>query len=101
MIVAIVVSNLMYLVGAVAAMVLLSLIVVLRHRRPKSIEANMKTFNRGLQALAPENAPSERTVTARPMRVQTRSRSVQTFSSPAAIIEPTGGDRGVSEAETG
>lgn len=101
MILAIVVSNLMYPVGAVAAIVVLSLIVVLRHRRPKSIEANMETFNRGLRALAPDTSPRERNVTARPQRVQTRSRSVQTFSSPAAVAEPTGGDHGVSEAETG
>lgn len=99
MILAIVVSNLMYLVGAVAAIVFFSLIVVLRHRRPKSIEANMKSFNRGLRALAPDHSPSERTVTARPMREQTRSRSVQTFS-PAGQ-EPPGGDNGVTEAETG
>ncbi|HLI23660.1 MAG TPA: hypothetical protein VKU91_01795 [Acidimicrobiales bacterium] len=56
MIGAIVLSNLMYLVGAVAAMVLLSLVVVLRHRRPKSVEANVKTFHRGLAALAPEGS---------------------------------------------
>jgi hypothetical protein len=100
-IVAIVISNLMYLVVAVVAMVLISLVVVLRHRRPKSIEANMKTFNRGLRALAPESAPGERVVTARPMPVQTRSRSVQTFS--PATAPPAGGDGGdhVAEAETG
>ncbi len=102
MILAIVVANLLYPVGAVAAIVVLSFVVLARHRRPKSIEANMETFSRGLRALAPENAsapenaPSEYRVTARPMKV---SRSVQTFSSP--ISESAGGDRGVSEAETG
>jgi hypothetical protein len=51
-----VLSNLMYLVGAVVAIVVLSLLIVARHRRPKSVEANVKTFHRGLAALAPESS---------------------------------------------
>ncbi len=54
MIASVVVSNLMYLVGAVILAVVLSLMVVLRHRKPKSVEANMASFNRGLRALAPD-----------------------------------------------
>ena len=52
---ALVVSNLLYPLGAVVVAALLCLLVVLRHRRPKSVEANMRAFNRGLQALAPED----------------------------------------------
>lgn len=93
MIVAIVVSNLMYLVGAVVAMVLLSTVVVVRHRRPKSIEANMKTFNRGLRALAPDTSPRQRPVTHESQRVQARPRSVQTINPSGAAPSGDGGDR--------
>ena len=99
MILAIVVSNLMYLVGAVVAMVLLSTVVVVRHRRPKSIEANMRTFNRGLQALAPDASPSERTTVAQSQWVQPRPRSVNTVN-PSAVRRMDG-DGGGSEAGSG
>ncbi len=59
----VVISNLLYLIGAVVLAVIVATIVVLRHRKPMSVEANMKTFNRGLQALAPdEQAAKRRTV---------------------------------------
>lgn len=51
----IVISNLLYLVGAMVMAVIGGLIVVLRHRKPKSVEANITTFSRGLRALAPED----------------------------------------------
>ncbi|MGH9094868.1 MAG: hypothetical protein ACRDXE_06880 [Acidimicrobiales bacterium] len=51
----VVIGNLIYLVGAVALMVVLSLVVVLRHRRPKSVEANISSFHKGLRALAPDD----------------------------------------------
>jgi len=54
MIASVVVSNLAYLVGAVVAAAIVSLIVVWFHRRPTSTEDHLETFNRGLQALAPE-----------------------------------------------
>jgi hypothetical protein len=79
MIAAIVLSNLMYLVGAVAAIVVLSLAVVLRHRRPKSVEANVKTFNRGLAALAPDD--TER-------RARVRTVSVTGPVRPASPVAP-------------
>lgn len=89
MILTIVVSNLMYLVGALVAMVLLGLIVFLYHRRPKSVEANMKTFSRGLRALAPEK-PLSQTPSAEPLRVVVRPRSPL-----------SGGDQKASEANPG
>lgn len=55
MIVGVVLSNLLYPLVAVVVAALLCGIVVLRHRRPKSVEANMKAFNKGLRALAPEH----------------------------------------------
>lgn len=72
MVAAIVLSNLMYLVGALAAMILISLVIVFRHRRPKSVEANVQSFNRGLRALAPEGG-STAPVGPRPLRVQPRA----------------------------
>jgi hypothetical protein len=49
-----VLSNLAYLIGAVAVAVIAGLFVWLRHRQPKSVDANMASFRRGLNALAPE-----------------------------------------------
>jgi hypothetical protein len=54
MIVGVVVSNLLYLLGAVVVAVIGALVVVLRHRKPKSVEANVASFHRGLRALAPD-----------------------------------------------
>jgi hypothetical protein len=53
---AVVLSNLAYLIGAVVLATIGGLIVWLYHRHPKSISANVESFHRGLQALAPEGA---------------------------------------------
>lgn len=57
-----VISNLAYLIGAVVLAVLGGIAVSLRHRKPKSVDANMASFRKGLSALAPDappgNAPS-------------------------------------------
>ena len=52
-----VISNLAYLIGAVVLAVLGGIAVTLRHRKPKSVDANMASFRKGLSALAPD-APS-------------------------------------------
>ncbi len=49
-----VLANLAYLIGAVVLAVVVGLLVWLRHRRPKSVDANMASFRRGLSALAPD-----------------------------------------------
>ena len=49
-----------YLVVPVAVAVILIVLVALRHRRPKSLEANVESFNRGLQALSPEAQSGKR-----------------------------------------
>ncbi len=49
-----VLSNLAYLIGAVVLAILVGLGVWLRHRQPKSVDANISSFRRGLSALAPE-----------------------------------------------
>lgn len=49
-----VLANLAYLIGAVVVAVIGGLLVWLHHRQPKSVDANMASFRRGLNALAPE-----------------------------------------------
>jgi hypothetical protein len=49
-----VLANLAYLIGAVVVAVIIGLLVWLRHRQPKSVDANMASFRRGLSALAPD-----------------------------------------------
>jgi len=54
----VVISNLAYLIGAVILAVIGGLIVWLRHRQPKSVDANVASFHRGLRALAPDSPGS-------------------------------------------
>jgi hypothetical protein len=54
MISAMVLANLMYVVGAIIAATLLSVFIVFRHRRPKSLEAGIEMFSRELRALQPD-----------------------------------------------
>jgi hypothetical protein len=49
-----VMSNLAYLVGAVVVAVIGGLVVWLRHRQPKSVDATMESFRRGLDVIAPQ-----------------------------------------------
>jgi hypothetical protein len=48
------VMNLLYLGAAVIVSLLASLIVVLRNRRPRSLQSTVEEFSRELRALAPE-----------------------------------------------
>ena len=54
----VVLSNLIYLVGAIVLMIVITAVIVMRQRKPKSLEANVESFNRGLRALAPDAPPS-------------------------------------------
>jgi hypothetical protein len=51
---AIQIQNLLYLVGALGVATVISALYVLRHRKPKSLEAGIESFSRELRALAPE-----------------------------------------------
>jgi hypothetical protein len=51
-----VLANLAYLIGAVVVAVIAGVLIWLRHRQPKSVDANMASFRRGLSALAPDDA---------------------------------------------
>jgi hypothetical protein len=94
----VVLGNLIYVIGAVVAIVILSLVIVLRQRKPKSVEANMESFHKGLRALAPSEtspkrgsvAPAGRGRVERP-RVERRSpvralepRSAEAVTDPSA-----------------
>lgn len=46
-------ENLVYLGGAVVFVVLVSLVLLLRERKPTSVESDVEEFSRGLRAIAP------------------------------------------------
>ena len=52
--------NLLYVGLAVAASVVASIVMVLRNRRPRSLESGVDEFSRELQALAPGTAAGGR-----------------------------------------
>jgi hypothetical protein len=52
----VVLSNLAYLIGAVVLAIIGGFAVWLHHRQPKSIDANVDAFQRGLQAIAPDSS---------------------------------------------
>ncbi|HEX3426167.1 MAG TPA: hypothetical protein VHT30_08540 [Acidimicrobiales bacterium] len=47
-------TNLLYVLGAVVAATVVSGVLFLRHRRPKSLEAGIEMFSKELKALEPE-----------------------------------------------
>lgn len=53
-------SSLAFLAVAVALSLLGSLILWIRHRRPRSLEAGIDEFSRELKALAPDRKPGEK-----------------------------------------
>ena len=74
----VVLSNLAYLLGAILLAVIGGVIVWLHHRQPKSVDANVESFHRGLRALAPDASIRDRFVRSgrpdsRPVRIQPRS----------------------------
>lgn len=53
-------SNLIYLIIAIVLSLVGSLILWFRTRQPKSMEAGIKEFSKGLRALAPDDPKGER-----------------------------------------
>ncbi|HLI00984.1 MAG TPA: hypothetical protein VKV06_09375 [Acidimicrobiales bacterium] len=76
----IILQNILYLAGAVALIIILSVAVTLRHRRPVSVESHMESFNKGLKALAPDAPPAKR---------KSRSDKTATLPPPAAAYRPS------------
>ncbi|MHB1488130.1 MAG: hypothetical protein ACYCS7_06895 [Acidimicrobiales bacterium] len=48
-------TNLLYLVVPLLISVVVGLVVVMKGRRPRSVEAGIEEFSRGLKALQPED----------------------------------------------
>ena len=53
-------ANLLYLVGAVLAIVVILSALYLRNRKPKTMEYGIESFQRELRALAPDVGDRER-----------------------------------------
>lgn len=49
-----------YLLGAIVVSAVATMILVARHRKPQSMDAGMREFRRGLDALDPANDPHQR-----------------------------------------
>lgn len=104
-------SNLAYLIGVVVVAIVVGVAIWLRHRPPKSVDANMESFRRGLSALAPDSDVEARTAASsarsasyqpgqsssvRPMprsQVHVRVESAR-VGDPAAPPGPQGGQPG-------
>jgi hypothetical protein len=97
MIASVVVQNLLYTVGAVVLAVIGGIIVTLRHRKPKSVEANMASFHKGLRALAPDAEPVRRQKSPLPSALVPQARTVHTV---LPTPKPPVGD-GPPTADTG
>jgi uncharacterized alpha-E superfamily protein len=50
-------TNLLYVVGAIVGATVVSALLLLRHRRPRSVDAGIENFSRELKALQPERRP--------------------------------------------
>ena len=95
-----VLSNLAYLIGAVVVAVIGGLLVWLRHRQPKSVDANMASFRRGLSALAPDprSTPGATIRRSEPARVRpvpmglTHVKIEPSAAPPGPEGEPAGAD---------
>lgn len=83
-----VLANLAYLIGAVVVAAIAAVLVWLRHRQPKSVDANVASFRRGLSALAPEDGGSS---SRRPEPVRIRPTPSHVRIDPGS---GPGGDRG-------
>ncbi len=80
-------TNLAYLIGAVVLASSSGLLVWLHHRKPKSFDANVESFNRGLRALAPEARPAEPRHSAR-ARIATPPRSETAVPMRSVRLDP-------------
>ncbi len=85
----VVLSNLAYLIGAVVLAIIGGLIVWLRHRQPKSVDANVESFSRGLRALAPDPA------------VPATGRHAATTATGGLRIRPTAATATVTAVDSG
>ncbi|HLI54238.1 MAG TPA: hypothetical protein VKU88_07930 [Acidimicrobiales bacterium] len=93
-----VLANLAYLIGAVVVAAAGGVIVWLRHRQPRSVDANMASFRRGLSALAPDpsSSPPPRRRLEPPalthVRIEPRVRRLSPEAEPEGSFEEDAGD---------
>ena len=76
-------ANLLYLAGALVAATLVSAVYVLRHRRPRSMEAAINEFSRELRALAPDAEARQPAATSRPSQAEPAAEPRQAASGRA------------------
>lgn len=82
----VVLSNLAYLIGAVVLAIVITTVVAIRHRRPRSTEEDMDSFHRGLAALAPDRGGRHRSgMRARPTPPRLESPSVRPQPGPRRV----------------
>ena len=98
----VVLANLAYLLGAVVLAVISGTFVWLRHRQPKSVDANVSAFNRGLRALAPDSAAAEPPGAGAdvPPHVEASPRGLRVIRTEIDLSEghdPVNGDAGPEE----
>ncbi|HLY81470.1 MAG TPA: hypothetical protein VKQ71_00725 [Acidimicrobiales bacterium] len=77
-------QNLLYVVVAILVATVISAWYVLRHRKPKSLEAGIESFSRELKALAPERTPEH-------------GRGARSTPTPEPTERFAGEDRGTGE----
>ncbi|HEY2430074.1 MAG TPA: hypothetical protein VGI06_14140 [Acidimicrobiales bacterium] len=53
-------ANLLYLLGAIAAIAMICSVLYVRTRKPKTLEYGIDSFQRELKALSPERRAAER-----------------------------------------
>lgn len=53
-------ASLLYLLGAIAATVVIVTVLYVRNRKPQTMESGIDSFRRELQALSPERTVDER-----------------------------------------
>jgi hypothetical protein len=102
----VVLGNLAYLIGAVVVAVIGGLIVWLHHRQPKSVDANVESFNRGLRALAPDpSSPGSRRTPAGPgpsvPRIQPRTVLPTRYENPEPPVDAADEQLAAAAGETG
>lgn len=94
-----VLANLAYLIGAVVVAALIGVLIWLRHRPPKSVDANMASFRRGLSALAPD--PEFEAKAAAAHEEQSRARPVPTGQVHVKVEDPAPDGTPVEGSQSG
>lgn len=79
----VVISNLAYVVGALVLAIVITTVLAIRYRRPRTTEEDMDEFHRGLAALNPDRgSKSGSRRTATPLRTPNQSRTPNQRQTP-------------------